>query len=172
MTWGQGLMLNFAKVGTLRAARGRVLIGLVLPMLSWAHRQFVTAGISRQGRSQGGGQDTFPKPKLGLLTRFGPLIAEVDFLSGFRARGTDQGPAESIGAPQDEPGPRGMDQGPQDESGPCKTDQGPRNGSGPRMSNQGPKNSAGSRWRNQGPVRRIRAPQDESESRRTNQSPA
>ena len=63
-----------------------------------------------------------PKPKPGLLDPLGPL-AEVDFLSGFRAPRDGSGPAGRIRALQNEPGPRGM--GPQDESGPRKTDQGP-----------------------------------------------
>ena len=57
------------------------------------------------------------KPKPDPLDPLGPL-AEVDFLSGFRAprdgsgpRGTDQGPAGSTRALQNEPGPREMDQG-------------------------------------------------------------
>ena len=63
-----------------------------------------------------------PKPKPGLLGPLGP-IAEIDFLSGFRAPRDGSGPAGRIRALQNEHGPRGMD--PQDESGPRKTDQGP-----------------------------------------------
>ena len=47
------------------------------------------------------------KPKPALLNPLGHL-AELDFLSDFRARGTEQGP-------QDESGPRTTDQGPQAE---------------------------------------------------------
>ena len=60
------------------------------------------------------------KPKPGFLDPLGSL-AEVDFLSGFRAPQDGSGPAGRIRALQNEPGPRGMD--PQDESGPRKTDQ-------------------------------------------------
>ena len=63
-----------------------------------------------------------PKPKPGLLDPLGPL-AEVDFLSGFRAPQDGSGPVGRIRDLQNEPGPRGMD--PQDESGPRKTAQGP-----------------------------------------------
>ena len=90
-----------------------------------------------------------------FLDPLGPL-AEVDFLSGFRAPRDGSGPAGRIRALQNEPGPRGMD--PQDASGSRNTDQGPagqirdhgtdqglairigdlQDGSGPRTSNQGP----------------------------------
>ena len=82
-----------------------------------------------------GGQYVFwpPKPKPGPLDLIGPLyLAEVDFLSGFRAPGgTDQGPAGSTRALQNEPGPpRGMGSArrirahnSQDRSGPRKTNQ-------------------------------------------------
>ena len=63
-----------------------------------------------------------PKPKPGLLDPLGP-IAEVDFLSGFRAPRDGSAPQEESGLYRTNPGPRGMD--PQDESGPRKTDQGP-----------------------------------------------
>ena len=76
-----------------------------------------------------------PKPKPGLLDHLGPL-AEVDFLSGFRAPRDGSGPAGRIRALQDELGPREMD--PQYESGPRKTDQDPYDESGPRKTDQGP----------------------------------
>ena len=75
-----------------------------------------------KGLSPGTNISFAPKPKPGLLDPLGPL-AEVDFLSGFRASRDELGPAGRIRVLQNEPGPRGMD--PQDESGPRKTDQGP-----------------------------------------------
>ena len=51
------------------------------------------------------GPTYLPQPKPGLLDPLGPL-AEVDFLSGFRA------PREAFRAPQDEPKPGGTDRGP------------------------------------------------------------
>ena len=107
-------------------------------------------------------------------------------------RGTDQGPAGSIRALQNEPGPHGMgpqdesgsrkiDQGPQDkESGPCGTNQGParrirasRDKAGPRETDEGRQDKVGLRRTNQGPIDkagktnqgaagRIRPSQDES----------
>ena len=56
----------------------------------------------------------------------GPTLAP----SGGRFSIRFQSPAGSVGAPQDQPLPRGTDHGPQDESIPM-------NGSGPRRSNQG-----------------------------------
>ena len=57
-----------------------------------------------------------------FLDPLGPL-AEVDFLSGFKAPRDGSGPTGRVRALQNEPGPCGMD--PQDESGPRKTEQGP-----------------------------------------------
>ena len=96
-----------------------------------------------------------PNPRWGPLDPLGSL-ADVDFLSGFRPRGTDQSSAERIKAPQDETTSRNTDQGSQDESGPLGTNQGPWNRSGPR-------------WTNQGTAIRIRDPRDGSGTRRTNQ---
>ena len=99
------------------------------------------------------------KPKPGLLDPLGPL-AEVDFLSGFRAlrdgsgpRRKNQGSTERTRAPRD--GPARRIRAPQDRSEPVgriralRDKLGPRNGSGPRNTNRGP---AG----------RIRAPNVES----------
>ena len=80
------------------------------------------SGHAPKGQSPGTNIYFAPKPKPGLMDPLGPL-AEVDFLSGFRAPRDGSGPAGTIRALQNEPGPRGMD--PQDESGPHKTDQGP-----------------------------------------------
>ena len=105
-----------------------------------------------------------PKTEAGALDPHGSL-AEVDFLSGFRAprdgsepRGRHQGsaertreprdksgPMERIRAPQYKSGPRGTDQDPQRrirtpnvESGAAGRIRAPRNRSGPRETDEGP----------------------------------
>ena len=77
-----------------------------------------------KGQSPGTNIYFAPKPKPGLLDPLGPL-AEVDFLSGFRALRDGLGPAGRIRALQNGPGPRKTDQGSSDESGLRKRDQGP-----------------------------------------------
>ena len=84
-------------------------------------------------------------------------------------RGTDQGPAGSIRALQNEPGPHGM--GPQDESGSRKIDQGPQDESGPCGSNQGPARRIRASRDKAGPRETDEGRQDKVGLRRTNQGP-
>ena len=89
---------------------------------NWTPWQWRSQGGHSPQRPITGDQHIFcpPNRSRASWTRLGP-IAEVDFLSGFRALRDGSGPAGRIRALQNEPGPRGMD--PQDESGPRKTDQ-------------------------------------------------
>ena len=122
------------------------------------------------------------KPKPGLLDPLGPL-AEVDFLSGFRAlrdgsgsRRKNQGSTERTRAPRDGPvrqirarrtnqGParqiraRKTNQGPAGQIRDHGTDQGLAIRIGPRRTDQGPERRIRARMTNQG-SRRIRAPRD------------
>ena len=117
-----------------------VRILMVLSQQSYRARGGLRGGGLRamppKGQSPGANIPFPPYPSRVPWTCFGPLIAEVDFLAGFRA-------------PREESGLRRTNQGPAGWIRARKTDQGPRNGSGPRMSNQGRKNKAGSRWTNQ-----------------------
>ena len=122
------------------------------------------------------------KPKPGLLDPLGPL-AEVDFLSGFRAlrdgsgprrknqgstertRTPRDGPARRIRAPQDRSEPVGRIRAPQDRSGPARRIKALRDKSGTTERIRASQYESGPRRTDQGPERRIRA-------QMTNQDPA
>ena len=140
-----------------------------------------------------------PKPKPGLLDPLGP-IAEVDFLSGFRAPRDRSGPAGRIGprrknqgstertqAPRD--GPARRIRAPQDRSGPVRRIKAlwdksrtterirvSQYESGPRRTDQGPERRIRARMTNQGPVGQAgpretdEGRQDEVGPRRTNRA--
>ena len=126
------------------------------------------------------------KPKPGLLVPLGPL-AEVDFLSGFRAlrdgsgpRRKNQGSTERTRAPQDGPArqirarrtnqgigysarqirARKTNQGPAGQIRDHGTDQGLAIRIGAPQDGSGPRTSNQGRMTNQGSARRIRAPRD------------
>ena len=123
-----------------------------------------------------------PKPKPGLLDPLGPL-AEVYFLSGFRAlrdgsgprrknqgsteqtRAPRDGPARRIRAPQDRSGPVGRIRAPQDRSGPARRIKALRDKSGTTERIRASQYKSGPRRTHQSPERRIR-------TRMTNQGPA
>ena len=127
------------------------------------------------------------KPKPGLLDPLGPL-AEVDFLSGFRALRDCSGPQEESGLYRTNPGPAGWtrktNQGSARQIRARRTNQGPARQIRTRKTNQGPagqirdhgtdQNLAiriGPRRTDQGPERRIRAPQDGSGPRGISRAP-
>ena len=86
------------------------------------------------------------KPKPGLLDPLGPL-AEVDFLSGFRALRDGRTPQEESGLYRTNPGPAGWTR---------KTNQGPARQIRARRTNQGPARQIRTRKTNQGPAGQIR----------------
>ena len=108
------------------------------------------------------------KPKPGLLDPLGPL-AEVDFLSGFRAlrdgsgpRRKNQGSTERTRAPRD---------GPVRQIRARRTNQGPARQIRARKTNQGPAGQIRDHGTDQGLAIRIGAPQDGSGPRTSNQGP-
>ena len=102
-----------------------------------------------------------PKPKPGLLDPLGP-IAEVDFLSGFRAPRDGSAPQEESGLYRTNPGPAGWTR---------KTNQGPARQIRARKTNQGPVGQIKNHGTDQGFTLRIGAPQDGSGPRTSNQGP-
>ena len=114
------------------------------------------------------------KPKPDLLDPLGPL-AELDFLSGFRALRDGSGPrrknqgstertraprdgsARRIRAPQDRSEPVGRIRAPQDRSGPARRIKALRDKSGTTERIRASQYESGPRRTDQGPERRIRA---------------
>ena len=127
------------------------------------------SGHASKGQSPGANilppPHTQKKNEAGALDPHGPL-AEVDFLSGFRAprdgsepRGKHQGSAERTRAPRD-------------KSGPMERIRAPRGGSGPSTSDRDSERRIRTCRTNQGPAERIRVLQDGWGPRRTKYGPA
>ena len=121
------------------------------------------------------------KPKPDLLDPLGPL-AEVDFLSGFRALRDGSGPRrKNPGLYRTNSGPAGWtrktNQGPARQIRARRTNQGPQDRSGParqiraRKTNQGPAGQIRDHGTDQDLAIRIGAPQDGSGPRTSNQGP-
>ena len=122
------------------------------------------------------------KPKPGLLDPLGPL-AEVDFLSGFRAlrdgsgpRRKNQGSTERTRAPRDGPvrqiRARRTNQGPARQIRARKTNQGPAGQIRDHGTDQGLAIRIGARQDGSGPRTSNQGPNDQSGLRKTDQGPA
>ena len=115
-----------------------------------------------------------PKPKPGLLDPLGPL-AEVDFLSGFRAPRDGSGPQEESGLHRTSPGPAGWtrktNQGPARQIRARRTNQGSARQIRARKTNQGPAGQIRDHGTDQGLAIRIGAPWDGSGPQTSNQGP-